>query len=160
MTTFLFTGIRRGELLNLRYCDVDFESDFLYIKGGKGDTSREIPIEKSILRPALLAYLEERNKLFCVKDWFFRGISTLTTKSLSERALRAIFAPLNKLTQSRLYPHKLRHTFATLFLEKTGDIYILKELLGHSRISTTEIYLSTTRKKKVEAINRLSFDST
>lgn len=156
VTMFMYTGIRRGELLSLRYDDVDLESDFIYIKKGKGDRFREIPIEKSILRPTLLAYLEVRNLLFNTHDWLFKSYSQLNKEYLSERALRAIFIPLNSLIGKRLYPHMLRHTFATLLLEKTGDIYVLKELMGHSRISTTEIYLSTTRKKKVEAISNLS----
>lgn len=157
VATLLFTGIRRGELLRLQCKDVDLETDFIYVERGKGDKAREIPIERMVLKPILLLYLEERNKLFSTQDYFIKTLGSSSGKTMPERAIRAVFSLLSMRFGKRLYPHMLRHTFATILIEKTGDIYTLKELLGHSDIKTTTIYLTSSYRKKVEAISKFTF---
>ena len=158
IATLIFTGLRKSELLSLKFRDVDMTSNFIYIENGKGGKSREVPIELGVLRPILADYISQRSKYYNNDDWFVKGTpsseTTLCEGKLSERAFRRIFEAINKLLNTRIYAHKLRHTFATLLLEKTGDIYVLQQLLGHSNIKTTCIYLSTTRNKKIEAISK------
>lgn len=157
--TFLFTGLRRTELINLKTTDVDLINGFIVVEHGKGDKRREIPIEQSTLKPILEEYNEYRAKLLKTSQWFFNGTFIGRGQNDNKMAISTLdrlFHYLSKLCGKRIYAHKLRHSFATLFLEKTGDIYVLKELLGHSDIKTTCIYLSTTRIKKIEAINKLT----
>jgi len=158
ISTFLFTGLRKSELINLKLTDVDLINGFISVEHGKGDKSREIPIEQSTLKPVLEEYLDYRNRILKTSRWFFNGTFVGRGENDNKLAVSTVdrlFWRLSKLLHKRVYAHKLRHTFATLLLEKTGDIYVLKELLGHSNIKTTCIYLSTTRQKKTEAINKL-----
>jgi len=160
--TFLYTGIRKNELLNLKMDDLELDSDFIVINDGKGGKNREIPIEKLDLRSCLVNYLNIRGNFYSKTDWLFKGdpsCGLLTNKRLSEGVLKRIFDPLSSYFNKKIHAHRLRHTFATLLLEKTGDIFILKELLGHANIKTTCIYLSTTRNKKIEAIGKLKLSS-
>lgn len=159
IATLLFTGLRRSELLSLKYNDVDLTNGFITVEHGKGNKRREIPIQEEILKPILFDYREYRDKLFSTSEWFFTGILKSRSKNdgqLSGSTFNELFWMLSKKLGKRVYAHMLRHTFATILLDKTGDIYTLKELLGHSDIKTTTIYLSTTRRKKVEVINKLN----
>ena len=154
----VFTGIRKSELINLRESDVNLLDGFITIESGKGNKRREIPIEELTLKPILLDYWEYRNKLNKYSQWFFNGTFSnrgIKDNKLSVSALDAIFKKLSNLCKKRIHAHKLRHSFATLFLDKTDDIYTLQQLMGHSSISTTCIYLSSSRKKKIEAISKL-----
>lgn len=158
----LFTGLRKSELVNLRYSDVDLVNGFITVEHGKGDKRREIPIEERTLKPVLLEYDEYRRRLCKDSEWFFNGTFGGRGQHDNKLAISTIdrlFRKLSKLCNKRITCHKLRHTFATLLLEQTGDIYTLKELMGHSNISTTCIYLSSTRKKKIEVINKLSINN-
>jgi len=61
------------------------------------------------------------------------------------------------LIQKRVYPHVLRHTFATTLLDKGHDLKTVQALMGHSHITTTETYLHSTDDRKMEAIQSLQF---
>lgn len=154
----IFTGLRKSELTHLRYQDVDLENGFISVEFGKGGKKREIPIEESGLKPILMDYVDYRNRLYKTSEWFFNGTFSNRGSNDNQLAISTVdrlFTKLSKLNGKRVGAHKLRHTFATLLLDKTGDIYTLKELMGHSNIATTCIYLSSTRRKKVEAISHL-----
>lgn len=158
IATFLFTGIRKGELVNLRESDVDLVNGFIQVENGKGGKRREVPIEQHTLKPVLEEYKEHKVRTNKTSEWFFNG--TFTNRGENDNKLTVttvdrLFRLLSTVLNKRIYAHKLRHSFATLLLDKTGDIYTLKELMGHSDIKTTCVYLSTTRRKKVEAISML-----
>ncbi len=74
VATLLFTGLRKSELINLRYSDVDLENNFISVEHGKGDKRREVPIQQEVLKPILYEYIEYRSKLlktserFCSRD--------------------------------------------------------------------------------------------
>ena len=156
----LFTGIRKSELTNLKVEDVDILNGFISIESGKGGKRREIPIEETNLKPILIDYLDYRVTLGKTSDWFFNGTFKNHGKSdnkLSIGTIDRLFRTISKILGKRVYSHKLRHTFATIFLDKTDDIYTLQQIMGHSNISTTCIYLSSSRKKKIEAIRKLNF---
>ncbi len=157
VATFLFTGLRKSELLNLRYEDVDLNNGFIFVKNGKGGKDREVPIEPSTLMPVLEEYVDYRNMLGRAYTYFFTGswAGSKENNRLSVSNLDKLFRYLSEKCKKRIHAHKLRHSFATMLLDRTGDIYTLKELMGHSNISTTCIYLSSTRRKKVEAISTL-----
>lgn len=154
----LFTGLRKTEILGLRLEEVDLLNGFLTVEHGKGGKRREIPIEQKMLSPILNEYMEHRSRLQKSSDYFFTGTFEGRGERSGKMADSTVYRLFKRISQScdkRVHAHKLRHTFATQFLEKTGDIYILKDLMGHSKIETTCIYLSTTRRKKVEAMSKM-----
>ncbi len=139
--TFLFTGIRRKELINLKFTDVDLQNLSIFINQGKGGKDRVLPIPLT-LAESLRRYLEERKRLKKTCPEFFaslfkdQGFTTSGLKHLVDR-----FVPASKI---QFNIHRLRHTFATLMLEGGCDIFSLSKLMGHSDIKTTTIYLAAS----------------
>jgi site-specific recombinase XerD len=127
-------GLRAQEAVELRLADVDFEQEALLVKG-KGNKERVVPLgEEAALR--LRLYLEDaRPKLV-------RG--AVDTLFLSARG-----RPLDTSTLRRLLPnpHRLRHAFATHLLEGGADLRTIQELMGHSSLSTTQIYSHVDSKR-------------
>lgn len=137
-STFLFSGIRRSELLNLRYADVDIENLSLHVIQGKGAKDRIIPISATLAK-SLKTYLEERKKLKKTCPEFFTSLRH--NNGLSDVSLKRIVEEIKKASGVFFTVHKLRHTFATLMLEGGCDIYSLSRMLGHNDLKTTSIYL-------------------
>lgn len=146
MCMFYGTGIRRTELLNLMVYDVDLDSRLLVVTG-KGDKMREIPITPRLIR-IIKQYMSMR-KTWLVKnktDCNYLFISRYGRR-LSQDGLKEVFRELKdslNLEGRRLSPHTWRHTFAKNFLVNGGNIFTLQKLLGHSDISTTQIYIDWT----------------
>lgn len=147
----LNTGMRVSELCSLDLIDIDLQETTIRVIG-KGNKERSVFFMPSVL-PYLNAYLTEaREKLLKENksDAFFIGSKggRITSRAieyiLNDRASKA--NPPFKVT-----PHMLRHTFATNLLNNEVDLKIVQELLGHSSLSTTQIYthVSKARLKKV-----------
>lgn len=139
--TFLFTGIRKQELLKLRYNDVDVENLSVFVKNGKGSKDRIVPMSPT-LAVILKKYLEERIKLKKTCPEFF--VSLHRNTGLTYAGLRDIAILIRKSSKINFTIHKLRHSFASMMIQNGVDIYSLSKLLGHSDISTTAIYLSAS----------------
>lgn len=142
---FLYgTGCRISELVNTDLQDIDFESNILKIRFGKGSKQRLIPLGKS-LKNSIEAYvIQVRNN---VPN--FQKIDALLLNSKGKRLTRqSIWTVINKYAQEQgikdLTPHTLRHAFATHLLEGGADVRVVQELLGHSSINTTQIYTHVT----------------
>ena len=138
---FYSTGIRLSELVGLRVSSVDLSGKSLKVRG-KGKKERMLPVgHKAAL--SLRRYLKERTKGIDASEPLFvsvrgdalsaRQVQRIVGKVLSAVALRKGFTP-----------HAIRHTFATHLLEKGADILSVKELLGHSSLSSTQIYTHLT----------------
>lgn len=140
---FLFSGIRRSELLKLEISDVRLSEGQLAIRSGKCDKDRLIPIHPR-LHFVLSRYLEQRNELNYQCSSLI--VSTISDKGLSLRALRRLLEKIRKFSGIPFSAHMLRHTFATLMIESGANIYSLQQMMGHSSIQTTTIYLSSTTK--------------
>lgn len=138
---FLYTGIRRRELLNLHLTDIDLDNLRLFVRRGKGAKDRFIPIHVE-LASILNRYIAERVKMNKTCPEFFT--STHFDSGFSCTTLKRITDTIRKSTNFQFTIHKLRHTFATLMLEGGCDIFSLSQMMGHSDIKTTTIYLSTT----------------
>lgn len=141
---FAFTGIRRQELLNLRVVDISFHNRCIYIRSGKGDKDRVIPIASTIFQP-LANYIQKNHsrptdRLFPLQP---RRIYTIVKGYARQAGI------------DNLSPHSLRHYFATALLEKGVSIKAIQELLGHSDISTTAIYLDLVPQHLSSAIELL-----
>jgi len=139
--TFIFTGLRRKELLTLKYTDVDLENLSLFVRQGKGGKDRVIPICYR-LAEILKVYLKERVRLKKTCPEFF--VSLNHNGPLSDCALRRMTEKVVKASGIKFNTHKLRHSFAVLMLEGGCDIFSLSKMMGHSDIKTTTIYLAAT----------------
>ena len=140
------TGIRRAELINLK--DIDIDISRLTIKVlGKRKKERIIPITKEF-KKSIEVYRKVRNdiKTDTMNSCFF------LTKSGKKLYEKLVYRIVNKhleliTTMEKKSPHILRHTFATHLLNRGADLNAIKELLGHSSLSATEIYTHNTFKK-------------
>ncbi len=139
--TFMFAGLRKQELLKLTCTDVDIENLTLFVRQGKGNKDRIIPISYSLAQ-SLKQYLSERKRLNKTCPEFF--VSLNRNKGYTDDGLKRLVVQMSKAMKVKFTVHKLRHTFATLMLEGGCDIYSLSKMMGHSDIKTTTIYLSAS----------------
>jgi len=141
IAVMLYAGLRRQEVCNLNFSDVDIEHEMISIRQGKGSKDRVIPVPES-LRVILDKYIKERERTYKIAPAFF--LSSQLDKGLSTHMLRKLNRKLRAFTKIEFTLHGLRHTFATMMIEGGCDIYALSKMMGHSDISTTTIYLSAT----------------
>jgi site-specific recombinase XerD len=141
LATFIFAGLRKNELLRLKFTDVDLANLALFISCGKGAKDRVVPIP-AVLAGILQTYAAERLKARKTCPEFFT--SWRDNDAVSPTSMRGLVRDLKKASGIAFYPHMLRHTFATLMLEGGCDIYSLSKMMGHSDIKTTTIYLAAS----------------
>lgn len=134
------TGIRIEEALTILKRNVDLDNLLITVKG-KGNKERKVPISIE-LRKQLFQY-STKAKSVNVRDseWFFstRSGHRLSYRN-SYRDLKALCAKAG-VSGEHVHPHALRHCFAVTYIRRGGDIYRLSRILGHTSISTTQIYL-------------------
>ena len=142
------TGIRASELINIKITDIDFNEATLRILG-KGSKERIIPIHNLALKLIAKYWKNEiynHNKLVKNKNIKFKRdflFLNIHGKKLTRQGLWYIIKTISKklgLDINKISPHILRHTFATHLLYNGVPLRHLQELLGHSNISTTQIY--------------------
>ena len=143
------TGMRISELCSLRPSDMDFVSKNILIYG-KGAKERILQIGNPEVLSALSLYHETFKSDIDACGYFF--VNRLQ-KKLSDQSVRYMITRYAKLAgiEQHLTPHMFRHSFATLLLEQDVDIRYIQRMLGHSSISTTEIYthVSNTKQKDI-----------
>ncbi len=128
------TGLRVSEICELTKSNIDFESEIIKVKG-KGNKIRIIPMTTrliEILKKLNIDKLENNQTIFRTK----RG-GKLYPKYI-ERIVKKYLSDISE--DGRVYPHIIRHTFATHLLDRGADIGAIKELLGHESLETTTIY--------------------
>jgi site-specific recombinase XerD len=140
-STFLFAGLRKKELLKLKYADVDIENLSIFVNQGKGSKDRVVPMSYTLAQ-SLKRYLEERKKLNKTCPEFF--VSLNRNMGFTNTGLRNLVRKIKATSKINFTVHKLRHTFATLMLEGGCDIFSLSRMMGHSDIKTTTIYLAAS----------------
>jgi len=148
----LNTGMRRGELFDLRVGDISFDQRILTVKGetAKSGSSRHISLNQEAVR-TLNTWLKERN--LNADDLVFSNLKT------GERLtnIRKSWANLMEgASVSDFRFHDLRHTFASNLIMKGADLYTVKELLGHSGIETTQRYAHLAPEHKARAVELLN----
>jgi site-specific recombinase XerD len=149
---FLYTGLRLNELLQLKTHEVNFEELSIFVNKGKGNKDRYVPIHPKLLYK-LKGYLKKRNKKLKPSPYFFS--SYRSEKPLTNKNLDAVFKKLSDESGFHITPHMLRHTMAKLSLEANLNAYKLKEILGHSNIATTQIYMSVSTENIRKSFNTL-----
>jgi len=163
ITVLCVSGIRVSELINIRIGDVEFGNNPSILVHGKGSRDRlvYIPQKASSL---LLSFLKltGRESSVHLNDWLFTnhmgeqltrfGVNYITKKYVAmARKKNSTLVPENFST------HKFRHSFAMAQLEAGTDIFEIKELLGHSSVTTTEMYAKTASSiKKKDAIEKVA----
>lgn len=136
-------GLRLGEVVNLKIHDVDFNNRYLVING-KGSKQRVVPFGSSSLNH-IKCYLNYLSSSSSASSSLF-----LTQKStpVTRNTIKMLFARIKKNKGlERVYPHLLRHTFATNFIFNGGNLEVLRLLLGHSTINITQIYIHLAAQK-------------
>ena len=144
---FYATGIRLNELAGLNIGSVNPQEKLLRVLG-KGNKERIVPFGKPA-KNALESYLKKRGKSWASpqeKPLFTgRGEKRIAVRTIQQRVNIYLKAVLGGRTGAS--PHTLRHTFGTHLLENDADIRSIQELLGHSSISSTQIYTKVNPKK-------------
>lgn len=142
------TGMRISELISLKFQHLDLFNDVIRVEG-KGSKERIIPINETA-KKYLTIYLNDYRHQLVKKgktcDYVFlnnRGLGI--TRQGFFKLLKQISAKAN--INKEISPHTLRHSFATHLLANGADLRVIQELLGHSDISTTQIYTHVTNEK-------------
>ncbi|MCK9573147.1 MAG: site-specific tyrosine recombinase XerD [Candidatus Omnitrophica bacterium] len=145
------TGLRVSEVSFLKISDINFELGFIKCKG-KGSKERIVPLGK-IARDFMQKYIDEARPRLAGKKLSYyiflaQGARRLSRQSIWKAIKRNVsLAGIRKPTS----PHTLRHSFATHLLERGADLRSVQEMLGHSSITTTQIYthINQTRLKEI-----------
>lgn len=148
------SGLRVSELVSLRLEQIDWTDNFLRIKG-KGDKGRFVPLGEAS-RASLRAYLAHaRPLLLGKKRSAFVFLSRRGTGLTRERIRQILVERAEKAgLHERVFPHLLRHSFATHLLENGADLRVIQELLGHADLTTTQIYTHVEQKRLVQMHRR------
>lgn len=149
--TCIYAGLRKSEVLELKYADVDIENMTMFVRHGKGAKDRMIPICPA-LAESLKRYLVERKRKSKTCPAFFA--SYILNNGLSPEGLKHMLRKFVSEFKIKFSMHSLRHTFATLMLEGGCDLYSLSKMMGHSDIKTTTIYLAASVEHLRMQINR------
>ncbi|MFW6281414.1 MAG: site-specific tyrosine recombinase/integron integrase [bacterium] len=153
---FLYSGLRLSELVNLNITEIDFD-DYSIKFYGKGNKQRYVPLHKDVVQ-AIKDYIPERNEIQPKNDEAEKALFlSRHGKRISPRTIQLFVKKYAKKANlkraDKITPHKLRHTFASILYNKTKDLRIVQDLLGHEDISTTQIYTHTDTEQRKNAID-------
>lgn len=157
---FLYaTGIRVGELVNIDLTDIDLRERMVRVLG-KRRKERIVPFHEHALQ-ALMHYLTESRPIFlnnspltvrddkaCFLNYQGTRITTRSVGRMIDKYIKQC-ADVHKIS-----PHSLRHTFATHMLDSGADLRDIQELLGHARLSTTQIYTQVSMEKMIDVYSK------
>ena len=150
METIYASGLRVSEAINLRISDVYFKEKFVRVMG-KGSKERVIPIGTPALK-YISKYIKEarqNHKTGKSEDIIFLNFRGNKFSRAGILNIIKKYCNLAKIKKN-IHPHTLRHSFATHLLEGGADIRIIQEMLGHSDISTTQIYTHIDKEYLIE----------
>jgi integrase/recombinase XerC len=140
------TGIRVTECANIQMNDIDFELCTLLVKG-KGKKERYVPFG-SFAEEAINEYIQKSRSILTQKNDHQHSVLFVNARGgpLTPRGIRHILDQVMKKASlsGKIHPHMLRHTFATHMLNNGADLRAVQELLGHSHLSSTQLYTHVT----------------
>lgn len=143
------TGMRISELITLKCSHVDFDNEVVVVLG-KGSKVRQIPMGEYAVE-YLKLYMERYRNKFLKKPCDYVFLSVRGDKMTRQAFFKIIkLEALKQGIKTEFSPHTLRHSFASHLLENGADLRIIQELLGHSDISTTQVYTNITNKYRDE----------
>jgi site-specific recombinase XerD len=146
------TGLRRGELLNVRITDIDSKRMMIMVRNGKGARDRMVT-----LSPVILDMLREYYKKYKPKEYLFEG---QYGGKYGERSIELVLKKAVEQAgiQKNINLHMLRHSYATHLMEAGTNLRFIQALLGHKSAKTTQIYThvsSEALSKVVSPLDRL-----
>ena len=144
VTIALHTGMRLGEILNLKRSDLDFSSGLIIIRDSKNGEPRHLPMDSTVA--ALLANYPPGSN-----GYLFPGPNGGPLGSIKHSFRTA----LRRAGISDLHFHDLRHTFASQWMMNGGDLYLLKDILGHKSIAMTQRYAHLSPAYKRAMVERM-----
>ena len=146
MATY-YTGARLNEIINLRWEDLDFERELIYLKITKGDKERVVFLHDNLKKIIKYFNLEKEGLIF----------SSNQGKKYNKRTVQKIVkdAARKAGVKKKITTHALRHSFATHLLESGADIRHIQQLLGHKDLKTTQIYTHVANKEIKNLANLL-----
>lgn len=147
------TAVRVSELCDLRFSDIDLIRNVIKVVG-KGSVERMIAIPNEEVRSLISLYRDVRSNRSPDSQWLLTNRLGRKMNPQSVRAMVCKYKVQAKLSK-RITPHTFRHTTATMLLENGTDIRIVQSLLGHSSISTTQLYLhvSNSAQQRIITMN-------
>ncbi len=136
LATLSTTGLRAAELCHLQGTDIDSGRMVIHVRHGKGKRDRHVG-----LSPDLLPLLRHYWKLYGLQSWLFPGHRV--TEPITPDGIGFLCKKARQTAQinKAVYPHLIRHTFATHLLEAGMDLRSIQLLLGHATLRSTSIYL-------------------
>lgn len=139
------TGIRVSELTSIQLKDVDFSLSILRVMG-KGRKERYVPFGQ-FAHEALQLYVTDARPILMKKQQHDSLFVNMRGEPLTARGVRYILNEMVKKTEltTTIYPHMIRHTFATHLLNQGADLRTVQELLGHASLSSTQMYTHVTK---------------
>ncbi|MBO6088005.1 site-specific tyrosine recombinase XerD [bacterium] len=150
-------GLRVSELVNLKINDYDLNGKYLECTG-KGSKERLVPLGKKAIN-AIKNYLPEREYLVNKYNSDTKNLLINNRgKTVTRQEIYTFIHEHGKLLNKTISPHTLRHSFATHLLENGADLRIVQELLGHSDVSTTQLYTHISKKRLKEVYFSINKD--
>ena len=151
--TLFATGARVSEVSNIRVDSVNLNTGLIRIMG-KGGKERYIQIASADILDVLKRYYDQNASEIKKSGFFFvnsRG------SRYTEQSIRLMLKKYTKLAgiDRNITPHMFRHSFATYLIEEGVDISCVQQILGHSSIKTTQIYIHIAAKKQAEILREL-----
>ncbi len=143
------SGLRVSELVDLNLININFTQGYLKCMG-KGSKERLVPLGDEA-KKALFDYLKEKN--ITINKSTPKDLPLFTDKlnnRISRQEIYKIIKGLGGYIEKHITPHTLRHSFATHMLENGADLRVVQELLGHSDVSTTQLYTHISKKRLKE----------
>lgn len=150
---FYASGLRLSEICSARLETLDLDDQFLRVTG-KGNKTRLVPIGARALE-ALRRYLSQERPTLVKRKTSSHLFLSVRGGPLSPERVRQIVKERAKQAglKQNIYPHLLRHSFATHLLENGADLRVIQELLGHADIATTQIYTHVDQ-KRLKAVHK------
>ncbi len=137
---FLDTGMRLSELANIQLVDLNLSDESYVVVFGKGSKERRLPLSQ-VTKDSIKKYIDTRRKVAPGKQNIL--LVNERGETLTSSGIRKVLYRLSKIANiPRVYPHKLRHTFAIWYLRLGGNIYVLQKILGHSTLDMVKRYLA------------------
>lgn len=176
--TFLFTGVRVSELINLKTYDINFEENFIHVRDGKGGKDRIIPmipqlanalqlyLQSGIVYEELVKNENQRSKINrykCGRKYFVAGEDDQTLfltkfgEPYTEKGIDWLFKSYTKrlgIYKDKLSLHALRRSCLTFLYKQGVDLFVLKEISGHAHVQTLEHYLAIDNSKVLDAMKK------
>lgn len=158
-TILLFCGLRKGELIGLKLTDINLEHRELLVRGetSKSKRDRYLPLNQRVIQ-SIKDYFEERMKVKVVTPYLW--LPADGGERFTVAGFKHLINKVNQVSGVRFHAHQFRHTFAVNVLNAGSDIYRLKQLLGHSDIRMTAVYLRSMPPRALQPdVNRLDLDN-